>query len=405
MGIEVISTLQKEVDNLKKELESSKTENEKKTEELRKEFEGKMTERKTAFEEKDVFGDREIEKAKKDGGNLFLKSMLLGKDPKELKEFKQIANVVEKALKPADISSWLAEEFSNQVLEEMELDLKVENLFTKIKMPKNRETFSIPAKTEKAQAYLIAPGDDAIESAINGSKVSFQTTRIKTLLGVTDQADQEMVTAVVGLVKKELVTSIARASEEALVMGDKSITDSNDVKKAFDGLLTYAKAAGNKVDAGGNGISEANIAAARKLLGKYGLKPNDVVIVAPVDVAYQMLTLPDVITVDKYGAKATLLTGEIGRLYGMPLVVTEYIPNNLNASGDVDTATPGTMTATLLVNKNYFATADRNNIGIETERKAVSSSTLYVAYRDMDFQKLAINSTPVAAIVDIDPTK
>jgi HK97 family phage major capsid protein len=299
----------------------------------------------------------------------------------------------------------LAEEFSNQVMEELELDLKVESLFTKIRMPNNRSTFSIPAKTEKASAYLIAPGDDAIESALNGSKISFATKRLKTLLGVTDQADQEMVTAIINLVKQELVKSLARASEDAIVMGDTSIDDSNSPKKAFDGLLKLAKDAGNKVDAVGNAINVDAIAKARKVLGVYGIRPADVVIVAPVDVAYQMLTLQEVITVDKYGAKATLLTGEIGRIFGMPIVVTEYIPNTLDANGDDGSGDGHDKTAALLVNKNYFAVADRGQIGLETERKAVSSTTLYVAYRDIDFKKLCVNNTPVSAIVNIDPTK
>ena len=401
MGIEVISELQKQVETLQKELEATKTEAEKKVEELKKEFGEKWAERKTHFEEETKsVDDREVQKAKEKAVDIYLKSKLLGRPAETLEEFKQISGIVEKAIKPSDISSWLAEEFSNKVMEELELDLKVEGLFPRFRMPMNRATFSIPAKTEKAQAYLIAPGEDAIESAINGSKVSFATHRFKTLLAVTDQADQEMVTAIVQIVRQELVRSLARATEDALVMGDTTITNANDVKKAFDGLLKMAKDAGNKVDAGGNAVTATLVAQARKLLGVYGIRLSDLVIVAPVNVAYQMLELPEVLTVDKYGAKATIITGEIGKLFGMPIVVSEYIPTNLDANGDVD-ETNGDKTAVLLVNKSYFAIADRGNIGIETERKAVSSSTLYVGYRDIDFKKVAVNSTPVSAIVNV----
>jgi len=399
MGIEVISTLQKQVEELKKELDSTKTEAQKKVEELKKEFEDKWTERKTKFEEKSI-NDKEVAKAKEKAVDLHIKSKLLGRPVDSFAEFKEIAPIIEKAIKPSDIASWLAEEFSNKVMEELELDLKVEGLFQRFKMPENRSTFSIPAKTDKAKAYLIAPGEDAIESAINGAKISFATSRFKTLLAVTDQADQEMVTAITQLVRQELVKSLARATEEALVMGDTSISDVNDVKKAFDGLLKYAKDAGNKVDAGGNPVTASLIAQARRLLGVYGINLGDLAIVAPVNVAYQMLELPEVLTVDKYGAKATIMVGEIGKLFGMPIIVTEYIPDNLDANGDVD-ETSGDKTAVLLVNKAYFGVADRGNIGIETERKAVSSTTLYVGYRDIDFKKLCVNSTPVSAIVNV----
>jgi hypothetical protein len=399
MGIEVITTLQKEVEALKKELEATKTDAEKKVEELKKEFESKWTERKTAFDNENKVDDRVVKTAKEKAVDLYLKSKLLGRPAETFNEFKEIAPVIEKAIKPTDIASWLAEEFSNKVLEEMELDLKVEGLFQRIRFPQNRETFSIPAKTDVAKAYLIAPGEDAIESAIAGSKVSFQTKRIKTLLGVTDQADQEMVVAITRLVRQELVKALARASEDAIVAGDTSISNSNDPKKAFDGLLKYAKAAGNKVDAGGNAVTASLVAQARKLLGKYGIRVSDLAIIAPVNVAFQMLELPEVLTIDKYGAKATILTGEIGKLFGMPIIVSEYIPTNLDANGDV--AEDGDKTAVLLVNTNYFMVADRGNIGVETERKAVSSTTLYVGYRDFDFKKVAVNSTPVSAIVNV----
>jgi hypothetical protein len=400
MGIEVISQLQKEIDTLKKKLDSTKTEAEKKVEELRKQFEQEWTQRKTAFSQENTITDAILRKAKNDGINLYLKSVLMGRPVDSFNEFKDVANVIEKAIKPADIADWLAEEFSNKVLEELELQLKVEGLFPRFKFPENRNTFSFPAKTGNASAYLIAPSDNAIESAIAGAKITFQTQRIKTLLGVTDQADNEMVTAIVQLVKQELIKSLARASEDAIVMGDTTITNANDPKKAFDGLLKYAKDAGNKVDAGGNAVTASLVAQARKLLGKYGLYVRDLAIIAPVNVAFQMLELPEVITTEKYGPKATILTGELGKLYGMPIIVSEYIPDNLDANGDVD-PNNGDKTAVLIVNKEYFMVGDRGKAGIETERKIVSSTTLYVGYRDYDFKKVAVNATPVSAIVNV----
>jgi len=401
MGIEVISRLQKEVDTLKSQIETQKTAEEKKLEDLKKEFEGMIADRKTSFGDDEAATPDEVAKARKEGAELHLKAILTGRDVTSFEEFKGVANIVEKAIKPADVPAWLAEEFSNSILEELKLDLKVEGLFPKITMPVNRNTFSIPAKVGEAVAYLIAPGDDAIESAISASKVSFQTKRIKTLIGLTDQADFETVTAIVDLVRNELVRSIARSTEKALIMGDANGSNPNDVTKAFDGLLKRAVDGGMVVDNGGGAVTSAKIAEARKALGVYGVNLADVVIVAPVDVAFQMIELDEVITVDKYGASATILTGEIGKLWGMPIVVSEYISHTLKPDGTE--GTPGTddKTAVLIVNKQYFAVADRGVVGVETERKAVSSSTLYVGYRDIDFNSVAIGSVAVAALTNV----
>jgi N4-gp56 family major capsid protein len=274
-------------------------------------------------------------------------------------------------------------------------------LFTKLQMPANRNQFSIPGRSTDAIAYLIAPGADAIESTIAAGKITFATDRIKTLVSVTDQADQEAVVAVMDLVKQELVHSLARASEKGIIAGDTAFTDANDVRKAFDGLLKIAVVGGMTVDGGATAMSAAKALAARKKLGVYGLNLTDLAIIAPVNVAYDMLGIAEVLTVDKYGQAATILTGEIGKLYGMPIVASSYIPSNLTALGVVDSVTPGTKTAVLVVNKRFFGIADRGTIGLEEERKAVSSSTLYVGYRDLDFKKLSIVATPVVAIVNL----
>ena len=116
MGIEVISQLQKEIDTLKKKLDSTKTEAEKKVEELKKQFEQEWVQRKTAFSQENTISDTTLRKAKDDGINLYLKSVLMGRPVDSFNEFKDVANVIEKAIKPADIADWLAEEFSNKVL-------------------------------------------------------------------------------------------------------------------------------------------------------------------------------------------------------------------------------------------------------------------------------------------------
>jgi|GEM_PF-5186158 len=400
MGIKAIETLTKQVEELKDQLEASKTEAEKKVEELQKEFEGKLETRKTSFDDEAPSTDA-VAKAKEKGTKLYLKSVLSGRTMDSFAEYKEVANVIEKAIKPADVASWLAEEFSSRVLEELELTLKVEGLFNHIRMPDGRNTFSIPGKTGQAQAYLIAPGDDAIESAIASAKVSFATQRIKTLIGLTDQADLETVTAIVDLIRQELVMSLARASEKSIILGDVTVANANDIRKAYDGLLKFARTTGQTVDGGGSAITADKIAAARRKLGAYGLMVSDLVVIAPVNVAYQMIELDEVTTIDKYGANATIMTGEIARIWGMPIIVSEYIPDNLETDGSDSGA--GSTTAVLVVNKGYYAVADRGNVGIETERKPVSSTTLYVGYRDIDFKNIAINANPVAAVVNVSP--
>jgi HK97 family phage major capsid protein len=401
MGLKVIEQLEATVKTLADELKKEKEASAKKLEELEKSFAEKLEERKTEFGEEAQFSAKDLDKLKRKGADLYLNSMLMGKPVTEMAGYKDIAADVEKAIVPADVPAWLAEEFSSQILEELELELelKIENLFAKVNMPDNRNQFSIPAIVGDVKAYLIAPGEDAIESAIASAKVTFETTRIKTLVGVADQADHESVVMMTDIVRARLVKALAKASEDAIINGDTSIADNNDVRKAFDGLLKLAIAAGNTVDGGGNAPTAATIAATRQVLGVYGINVADLVIVASFSTAFKLLELDEVITVDKYGPAATIITGELGKIWGIPIVVSEYVRTDLDAGGQ----NPGTgdKTALLVVNKGYFAVADRGNITVEVERRAVSSVNMYVGFRDYDFKMLSVGFTPVAALVNL----
>lgn len=395
MGIEVIKNLQDEIIAMKANFEAEKTENEKKLEDLQKEFASKLETRKTSFEETKV-DSKAVDKAVQKGVDLHLKSILTGRDVTSFAEYKDVAGIIEKAIVPSDVSAWLAEEFSSQMVEKLEAELMVEPIFGKITMPANRSEFSIPGRATDATAYLIAAGQDAISSAITAGKVTFRTNRFKTLVAVADQADNESIVAIIDLVKQELVTSLARASEKAIIAGDTTTADANDVRKAFDGILKMAVGAGNTVD-GTGAISAANILAARKKLGVYGLNLSDVAIIAPVKIAYDMLGIDEVTTVDKYGANATILTGEIGKIYGMPIIASAYVPETLTAAG----VEGGALTTALVINKRFFAVADRGTVGIEQDRNITASTNIFVGYRDMDFKKLSLVATPVVAIVNL----
>lgn len=398
MGIEMIKGLQDEVKSLKETLKTEKEASATAMAEFKEEVEASFAERKTEFDGA-VISEKDLTIARKKGADMHLQAIMMGQPITAMKGYDEVAAVIEKAIVPADVTSWLAEEFSNSILVDLELDLKVEALFPKITMPENRNTFSIPAVVDNVQAYLIAPGDDAVASAIASAKVTFATQRIKTLVGVTDQADHETVTMMTELVKQRLVKQLAKASEDALINGDLATATANDPRKSFDGLLKMALDAGNTADGGGTAPTATLIMEGRTQLGVYGVNISDLAIICDFQTGFKILELQEVITVDKYGSNATIITGEIGKIWGIPIVISEYIRHDLGADG-TDT-TPTAKTVMLFVNRNYFAVADRGSVTVETERQAVSSTNLYVGFRDFDFQKTSATATPVSALINV----
>lgn len=350
--------------------------------------------------------------------NLHLLSVITGKNVADLKGFEDVKEIAERAMIPrlpgvagaSDLPSWLGEQFASDILERVMVLANVEAIFPRYTMPVNTEVFSIPQKTDNTKAYLIAPAAEAIESALTSGKVSFQTKRLMTFAMVSDQASDETVVALIELVKADIAESLVKAMENALINGDTVATASNingaavgalatDQTKLFDGLRKLS--AGNTVTFGGL-PTYANMVKMRKQMGNYGVNLSDLMYIVSPSTYYNLTLLPELLTMDKYGSEATVFRGEIGKIGGVPVIVSEYMGENLKATGVVDDAIPGTATAILLVNKRFFAVADRGTVGFEQDRNIRSTTDMFVGYRDVNFQKLY--TTNLVSVVGLNVT-
>jgi len=395
--LDKLKELKAELDKVKSENSELKAEVEAKVAELEKSIEEASKERKTKVEVK--ADEKVVEKAVATAKDEYLKSFILGQ-PLSSDKFKDAAGIIEKALTPSDVTDWVAEAFSKDILEQVELDLVVANSFSKIAVPKNYGSLSIPTKTANLKAYLIQPSASAIESAIAGGKINFKPQKVKTLAILTDEVNEETVTSVLELTKAELSSSLARALEEIVIMGDTTTSDANDVKKVADGLLKTGK--GHSVDAGGDDLALADIVNARLALGVLGVNPKDLMLVVRPETYVKFLSnTTEVLTVDKMGPNATIRNGVLGSIYGIEIVVSEYIPYNLDANGNV--ASDGTKTAALLVNKGAFMRADRPDMVLsENDRDITKDVNLLTARTFFDFKGVTVNSqVGVSAIINL----
>jgi hypothetical protein len=126
--------------------------------------------------------------------------------------------------------------------------------------------------------------------------------------------------------------------------------------------------------------------------------PSDCAWIVGIKVYNQLMTLRDnatngnllMTTLDKYGAGATILTGELGKLFGIPVIVSEHARETLNGSGTYD----GSMTnrgLMLLVNRTQWLRGDRRTMKIEVARQIQTDQTLLVSTMRKAF-------TPIPAV-------
>src|SRR5262249_43416370 len=145
---------------------------------------------------------------------------------------------------------------------------------------------------------------------------------------------------------EELTEYLAADFEDCLINGDTTgthqdsdVTASNDPRKNFSGLRKLAISAA-KTDLANAAPTVANsVRVNRKKMGKYGVRADQLAHIVSMNAYVQLLADTSLLTLEKYGPNATILTGELGRVDGAPVIVSEYVRADLNASGVYDGTT------------------------------------------------------------------
>lgn len=114
-----------------------------------------------------------------------------------------------------------------------------------------------------------------------------------------------------------------------------------DARLAFDGLLTIGIESGVNYAVNGNATVDAYRVSIYKL-GRFGRQQSRLISFLNPYSANQMLADDDLRTVDKYGPKATILTGEIGEIFNkFKIVQTDVIPEGYGVTTHRDNVIVG----------------------------------------------------------------
>ena len=173
---------------------------------------------------------------------------------------------------------------------------------------------------------------------------------------------------------------------------DSDITAANAPRKAWIGLREKALT-NSDANADLSTFTLENLAAIPGAMGKYA-DQNQLVWIMPPKVFFgKLLTLKDannnpVFLPGLGGAAASpVVTGEVGRFLGSPVVVSSLIRTDLNASGVYDDATK-TKTVIYLVYRDAWALGVRKDVTAESQKQVKSGSFDLVLTWRGDFKHL-----------------
>ena len=275
-------------------------------------------------------------------------------------------------------------------------------------MPTN--PYALPVQSSTGEGFFVpeSDADEATKAPASSPGTSSPTFNARKLMGrvvFSEEIREDSIVDMRGFITREMAKMIARAEETCMVNGDragaagvaadhqdntgstKKFTTSWDARLAFDGLRYISiNNAGTSTKSFANANpSDALMGNIRELMGKYGVNPNDLVWLVAINTYLKMLkTLSNVQTMERYGPKATVLTGELMRYDGIPVVVSEYLFSDLNASGVYDSSTTD-RAQILLVYRPGFIRGTRGGVTLNSELDIERDQVKLVAKKRVDF--------------------
>ena len=261
----------------------------------------------------------------------------------------------------------------------------------KIPVGKTRPTFAIKADNT-------APSADTAQTT---GEVTLDAEKLIAYVQYSYELDEDAIMAVLPMITNQLAAAAAEAVEDAIINGQESgaIDDGTTAADTLcDGLRKLANAHANLKSSLGSAVDAAALLAARKKMGKWGMKPSETVIITGFKAYNDIVGLPEVETLDKIGGDASILSGFVPKIYGMKVIPSALLSDDVTVNGVKASSGTHGKGQFLIVHKPSFVVGVRRDFTVETDRDITSQSNQVVASFRRDFQPL---ETPSATITPL----
>lgn len=313
-------------------------------------------------------------------------------------------------------SNWIPTDFSNQFLNYLSLNAVVPQLFRQIDMP--TPTFTLPQKTAGLTVYLQGESkldDDAKlkPSQVTTGSVNLTAKKLAVRTLASSEGVEDSIIPLLPMITEEIYLQLALAFENIILNGDTSaspsdsdIVNSWDHRKAAIGLRAWAIDESFTTAATASNYQISDFRGEMKNVGKYGIPRDQVVCITSVDGLNVTATrFTDLTTVDKYGPKAYVHTGEVAKIDGVPFIIAGQYRADLNASGQYDGSTTDN-TALSFARRDAYITGLRRGITLKTKEDIETDQLIIVSTArwagTATYPSGLTNGRPISMLYDVD---
>lgn len=273
--------------------------------------------------DKSVFSKTELE-------NAFILAKVCKKGIFDTKMGQAMAKAVNTSSSGQVSSDKYEQEVTLGLFEDMKEMLTVQPLFREIALTSATQVLPLnPNATSAAWVNPSAYGTDAstapeLTKAL--TEIILQTFKLAGKSYITDETEEDAIIPILPLLRDQLVEAHANEVDNALINGINAANDPTGlIKRALDAGGIKVNTTTAKAD-GTVKVTAKMLLQTRRGLGQWGLDLNKVNVIVSLDAYWDLLEDDEFSNINEVGAIAQKKTGQVGAVYGMPVMISTQMP-------------------------------------------------------------------------------
>lgn len=237
------------------------------------------------------------------------------------------------------------QEVSSNIQRDIELQLVLAPLFREVQM--RSASMILPILPDAGYAEFTgnptASGIDAkgnLESRANqgsgspyaGVDLTEKTISTKKLISrsyLGNETEEDAIIPILPLLRESMIRSHARGVEQMILAGNHADGAYGVGGASPNGLIALADTDGHQTNDGASGfaatdaVEAADLMTIRREMGKYAVKPDDIYYIVSLDAYYDLIEDDAFQDVQQVGDLSMKVNGEVGRVYGTRVIVSD----------------------------------------------------------------------------------
>ena len=298
-------------------------------------------------------------------------------------------------------AEWIPDEMLPALERNLQAERRVAAAFDTMALP--NKTTLLPYLTTGFRPYIksAATSDDPAQYS-SSSMVTEQRTITATGFAVraqvADDAEEDSIIAVLPTVRQELISALVDGEEDAIINGDtgthqddasgalanwdirsrwgsSGLGGSADHRRAWVGLRARAYDVSSTEDRS-TFNADTLLDDRSNLDSPHGVAGSLILITSPEAYFKHLLAIDQVQTMEKY-PQPTIVSGQLGQIYGMPIIISEFMGGDLASSGLFTGS--GATSGMLLVNRDRFKIGQLRGASLEVDKDITRGTHQMVA--------------------------